>query len=240
MKDNYSEGFIVFMDILGFSAYVEKNKSIIKLKKINDFTEKIMSLYNSNNISGIKIAFFSDSFVLTTEEKTVQSFNSLMIACHLINISIFNSIGLFTRGAVTFGEFYHEDNIAFGPGIIQAYRIEDNDSKYVRMVIAENVEKMLDTWDCKGAWIQRASDGFWYFNWYMLSLDDAIEKDGFNFNKAEEIMNQNRKIILEILEKYQDSSVYNKYLWLIEEFNECCKVMISKSLNNYSKFIIET
>lgn len=225
MENNYSEGYIVFMDILGFSKIIESNNSVGTIKEIFEFANKIMYLFNTSDISGVKITFFSDSFVLTTNTTSIQSFQMIMEACHLINTTIYNKIKLFTRGAITCGKFYHENSIAFGPGIIEAYRMEENDAKYIRMVVSDSAMKQLVNSNEKDAFIQKSDDGLWYYNWYMLALTDAHAPDKFNVNQAKIIMARNKKIIVDMLDKYNGEKVYEKYLWMKTPFNECCKIM---------------
>jgi hypothetical protein len=133
------------------------------------FVEKISHLYNSSNIDGIKIVFFSDSIVLTTENISKQSVISLLIACHMINIHLYNSTRLFTRGSMCIGEFYHKENIAFGHGIIDAYE-EELKAKYIRLTVSPVlVEQEL----VNNALIEKDENGTYYCNFYLLGVTDA-------------------------------------------------------------------
>ncbi|TVX94123.1 hypothetical protein [Paenibacillus agilis] len=225
MSKSYTTGLIAFLDILGFSNYIEKTKSASEVEEVFEFVEKICYLYNSSEINGIKIAFFSDSFILTTEEITSSSITSLVTACHLINISLFKATQLFTRGAMCVGEFYHKDNIAFGPGIIEAYREQENNAKYIRLILGNSLIEVLNDKKIYNPFIDKDINGTYYCNYYLLDITDAYRTETFNFEEAVQIMEKNRNIIIENLEKYQNTKVYEKYEWLIYPFNKCCEVL---------------
>ncbi|MBU3811772.1 MAG: hypothetical protein H9893_09000 [Candidatus Niameybacter stercoravium] len=150
---------------------------------------------------------------------------NLMQACFLINLSILRTTGLYTRGALTKGKYYHSDNIAFGPGIIEAYRIQEKQAKYVRMAVSDNVVNTIAETLVKYHYIKQSRDGIWYFNWYMLELEDAAisNTNEYDFEKVKQIAIKNKDTILKLLEKYKQSVVYEKYLWLINPFNDFCK-----------------
>lgn len=83
----YHRGFIAFMDILGFKKYLcDEDNGIDKAYSVFEFAEKISYLFNTSDINGIKIEFFSDSFVLTTEEEDLGAFTTLLIACHGVEV----------------------------------------------------------------------------------------------------------------------------------------------------------
>lgn len=237
MSKSYTEGLIVFLDILGFSNYIEKTKGISEVEEIFDFVEKLCHLYNTSNISGIKITFFSDSFILTTEEISESSVTALFMACFLINLQLYQATKLFTRGAVCIGEYYHKDNIAFGPGIIQAYRDQESVAKYVRLIVSESVITRIDR---QNPMIEKDSTGIYYCNYYYLDLMDASRFGVFDYEEAKQIIMKKREIIIEKLEEYRQTKVYEKYEWLVTPFNNCCKSLASEyKFEEFSRFIIQ-
>lgn len=246
----YSEGFIAFVDILGFSKYIEDNEDTSPIHDVFNFAEKVAFLFNTSDINGVRIAFFSDSYVLTTSSISNQSFMSLMQATYMINNAIFKDSNLFTRSAVTFGKFYHKDNIAFGPGIIDAYRLQEKHAKYVRTIISEKALELINN----DLLIFKSRDGQISFNWYLFEAIDVMhtkenelkEKNNLTeyqinnivYDDIYDTLSKQKDIILSMLDNYKETQVYEKYLWLINPFNNCCNFMFkiyNSKLTNQEK-----
>lgn len=234
IKKEYTKGLIAFLDILGFKNYIKNRKSCEEVIEIYNFIESISYLYNSSNIGGIKIAFFSDSFVLSTEEISRQSLYNLCAACYMINIKLYDYAKLFTRGAICMGDFYQNDNIAFGPGVIKAYEEQEEKAKYVRMIVSNDVYKILkeDSVGGIGLQIQKDENDVMYYNYYIFEIFDIMARNKTteitedNLKEFFECMDKNKKIILENLENYKDKTeIYEKYKWLIIPYNYCCEFL---------------
>ncbi len=75
-------------------------------------------------------------------------------------------LGLLIRGALSFGELLHIDDIVFGEALVDAYRLESEVAINPRVVVSDTVLKRL-----KGALPDYAdlllqdSDGFWHLNY---------------------------------------------------------------------------
>lgn len=218
----YQKGLVVFMDILGFKNYIcNEKKEVDKIFSIFNFAEKIKYLYNTSNMNGVQIEFFSDSFVLTTKEVSAASFFSIMTACLFVNMQLFKETGLCTRGAVVIGEFYHEQGIVFGPGVVKAYLLESEKAKYIRMIIDEDVAEVVNN----ATIVHRAKDGYSEFNWFMWLIQDSVKDNEYQREKGIELANKYRESLLELIRKYKDTSVYDKYLSLIYLYNHFCNIM---------------
>ncbi|HEY6914561.1 MAG TPA: hypothetical protein VI413_07790 [Paludibacter sp.] len=227
MSKSYTNGIIAFLDILGFSNYIEKTKEIDEIQVFFNFVEKICYLYNTSDIHNIKIAFFSDSFVLTTNEKTKDSLSSIFFACHMINIQLYEATKLFTRGAICSGDYYHQNNITFGPGIIKAYREQESNAKFIRLIVERSLVHMIEL--PISSFIESDEEYVYYCNYFLLETFERITSaskgniDNLNFELAKPILRKNRQIINDNLAIYRDTNVYEKYEWLITPFNSCCK-----------------
>ena len=218
----YQKGFVVFLDILGFKEFIcTKENEVKKVFSIFDFSEKIRHLYNDKNLNGVKIEFFSDSFVLTTEAVSVEAFSMIMIACHLLNLHIYKETGLCTRGAIVIGKFYHAKGIVFGPGIINAYQLENQKAKYIRMLVDKEVADFINN----PIMIQKSSDGYYHYNWYVLAIQDCFKDGIFQKDKASVLARKYRDILTELLSQYRNTEVYEKYFWLTYLYNDFCRIL---------------
>lgn len=232
----YHRGFVAFMDILGFKNYLcNEDNEIDKVYSIFDFTEKISYLFNTSDIKGIKIEFFSDSFVLTTEEESIGAFTVLLMACHMINLHLFQITKLCTRGAITRGDFCHEKGMVFGPGVVKAYMLESTEAKFVRMIVDEEVTRILNN----SLFINKAEDGYFEVNWFMLAIQDSEKEDGYHKEIGLELAIKYKNAILDLLEKNRNTQVYYKYLPIIKLFNNFCNFMDNYKDGGYKEFLID-
>lgn len=156
METLYENRIIVFLDILGFSEAVLNNSlNPATLKKT---FEKIYSLVGRvNKIEGRKIQAYnvSDSFILIGNVTRPSCFlfpEQLAPLEPLVNLTdnfllhIHRDFGLTVRGYMTIGDVYAdtEKNILFGPGLIEALKVEKEVVKYPRVILSEQLAKHFD------------------------------------------------------------------------------------------------
>src|ERR1044072_420286 len=121
----YERRVVFFVDILGFRDSIHSQEC----KNIGEVLTFIQRFYE-DEIKGVyakakEITFFSDSIIisfpisLSLEQDLFEAFNDLQLL--LINLL---SKGVFLRGAVSFGDLYHDKTLMFGPAFLEAYDCE--------------------------------------------------------------------------------------------------------------------
>lgn len=215
---SYKEGYVAFLDILGFSHYIE-NADSESVAKLFDFIEKIKELFNLN--TGIEMDFFSDSIILMTNSCEISSF---LFPIYLAESYLTKELGLLFSGAVTFGEYYHNDTNSFGPGIVKAYQLAQK-ANYSRIIIDDklsvpenSINYFIDL------------DGSKCFNVYSLMLfqDVPQEYDGTEYKKDElfsivlNSLSEIRADILRLCGPYWQEKHIDKYIWRAVPFNYLC------------------
>jgi len=93
---NYTEGLVAFIDILGFSNMVLDEGNANKVKDITEFVSKFQGLFNSSPQLHTKVAFFSDSIVLTTDK--MSHLQMLFCAIWIAEGYLYSQTGLLFRG----------------------------------------------------------------------------------------------------------------------------------------------
>lgn len=96
----------------------------------------------SNNI---EITCFSDFIVISSEvvkENINVIFSTLVTQVAYISKELLLR-NILVRGGVAIGDLYHKDNIVFGQGLIEAYRIESEIAEYPRIVLSDKLIKKL-------------------------------------------------------------------------------------------------
>lgn len=76
------------------------------------------------------------------------------------------------RGAITIGGLHHDDDIVFGLGVNEAYRLESTVARYPRIILSRSVLAAAkdwaaehEVWDTyRSSRLRRSSDGVWHLN----------------------------------------------------------------------------
>jgi|WetSurSiteA1Bulk_404760.scaffolds.fasta_scaffold49110_2 hypothetical protein len=130
------ERYVSFLDILGFSDKVMENNldsMLEKFKIIINFMPYVEALgqwinFNDKITPGNKKCScfsFSDTFVLSTEDASLESFKTITIATFILARNLFG-VGFPVRGAITKGEadYIPNTNHLIGKAIINAAKLE--------------------------------------------------------------------------------------------------------------------
>ena len=166
IKENMHECCIAFIDILGFKAMVNKNieKVILALRYIKMFRDsfyKIPSRMGNPKQTEVvsepdeeideyenlpKATMFSDSIVISKEIDEYFSFSDFIQFIAQLQFELLRE-GILLRGGIDIGLVYHDDSFIFGSGMISAYLLESEVSKYPRITISQNAIKRIQMWD---------------------------------------------------------------------------------------------
>ncbi len=230
MSSIYTEKYVLFLDILGFEAYVNDEK------KSEEFARKVLSLFDKilqkkqdpnqyllfDDIDFNEVAQFSDTFVISSEyiEVIVDKVISIQTALLMKN--------LLSRGAITYGKVFHKSSQFIGPAINRAYNLEKSKALYPRVIIdplcEEKIVKMI-----QGEY-KKDGDGYLYIEFltrltnfkrieklYEKYKDTHSEKYTWLKQKADEVKEVRRK--QEDLKKYKHKETYDMLPFQDEFFN---------------------
>ena len=131
--------YIAYMDILGYSDYIEKNP-----EKVNEFLsiittaigkikKNVESLTNIGKDGfkvdiNIKCKTFSDNVLLCLEQREGENEMSRLIPFLISVASIQRGLviehGLLMRGGITIGDLFINDDFVFGKGLINVVNLE--------------------------------------------------------------------------------------------------------------------
>jgi hypothetical protein len=124
----------------------------------------------------IQYGAFSDHFVFSLPE----SFGSRILSTASKLIIELLRIGFLVRGAIVLGPLHHRDNVVFGPALLQAVNIEENEAFYPRILVTDAVvdhcSKLPHDPRHKSMLLDRA--GRWVVNPFAMPFDgpdEAIE-----------------------------------------------------------------
>ncbi len=205
---------------------------------------------------------FSDSIVSTvTTKKSVESQLRELLSMFEIEVQhlaflqyqMFVDYGVLIRGAVSYGYIYHEDNILFGEGMINAYEMESNLALFPRIIIDPRIIELIEEYAIKvGRFpdeiednkdsmfipslmykqIRKDNDGLYFIDFLNLKDVGGYWYVPLHPNFQETFLHYKHKLI-EKLNEIQNHSekIKVKYNWLKEYYNS----MVIKHCNCFPK-----
>jgi hypothetical protein len=225
----YSQRYILFADALGFTKFIESTTncnrdSEIKMQSfanlicylkgeycipIEEDTENDLSakaFKKKKYLKDVSITQFSDSFIISREIDTNNSLELLLDACTIWLWGTY--FEFFFRGAITSGKIIHNNNFVFGPGFIQAYKLENKKAIYPRIIIDNAViDDFLINDKCTPL-IKKDDDELYYVDTFS-GMDFLHIKRSSTENRLKRI----HGLISEGL-KIDNESIKKKYIWL--------------------------
>lgn len=144
-----------FLDILGFSNMIRENDLCLIIRKFEavlfflpywEALGKCINFEGKINSGEKKCSCFSfsDTFVLSTDDTSVESFNYITIATFLLARNLFG-VGLPVRGAITRGEadYIPNTNHLMGKAVISAKELEEKQA-WFGIIISPDVLSAKD------------------------------------------------------------------------------------------------
>lgn len=154
--------FVCFIDILGFSdmidEYDEDDTSTVLQDIQLAFSEALKTIENSSNtinkedIKHLKYQLFSDCVSISIpyfdrQDDFLSNFNLISSFIRGFQL-VMMSMGFFTRGGLSIGSYYSDNNIIFSKGLVNAYLLESKKAIYPRVIVdtkvLEKIKKYSD------------------------------------------------------------------------------------------------
>ena len=144
-------------------------------------------------------------------------------------------LGVFFRGAIARGGLYHDDNMCFGPALIEAYELESKNAIYPRVILDNKlIQDAINIEANSNLSGNTREDAKKYYN-----LVAKIDNDGFRyidfmsqpgeFDDGDPYISMLEKIYEIVNENVynDDNSIKQKYLWMK---NKISSLLSSKKL----------
>jgi small basic protein len=211
---NYKECYVAFIDILGFSEFVENNdfERISKLLYQLDIEKKCTdpSLKSGYDLpyKSINVLLVSDSIILSIDKTIDNSLDAIIWVCSAFQASLLLNQHMIMRGAISCGDFYIDGTILFGKAYLNAYTLE---RKYrtPRIIIDKSID-VNSTYD-KSFITKDNKDGEYFVDYMESAMRSSIFKYAVSKIKESIICNLNKY-------KYEDRFI--KYDWLKDYYNK--------------------
>lgn len=234
------ESIIVFIDILGFKKIVQdsekdgnsKERFINFYNAFSTSLEIIIQNYGESSSDDYAIRIFTDCIVIgcpIKEERRwgirgFDEFEFILTILHHFQLDLINK-GYFIRGAITVDEFYMDEVVTYGNGLIEAYNAELKLAKFPRIILTKsaeslliNINEMLISQDGHSSMrqdLRRDSDGQLFLN-YLESI--KIGDDDF----VENLEDHKLEIEKNIKRYIDEPNILEKYVWSANYHNYFC------------------
>lgn len=145
--------FVCFIDILGFTELINEYDSDITSTVLQDIQESFSlakTYLIDNNVSQfkdtlkhLKYQTFSDNICISipyfdNETDFLSNFNLLTTYIRGLQVTLMTK-GFFTRGGISTGSFYSDNNIIFSKGLVNAYLLESKKANFPRVIIDKTI-----------------------------------------------------------------------------------------------------
>lgn len=224
----YTECYIAFLDMLGFKELVYKSLCNDIYEIFKTFNRKPISeayrgnknIISKNTTDALKMKVMSDSICLYIEKKIPDALLCILMSCMQMQFDLLKfTTPILLRGAIIRGKIYAEKDVTFGPGLTDAYLMEENNAKYPRIILTKEV--LSDTY-CVDSdkehilyeTIFRDFDAFYAVNYFSLvsTADKAIIKNILS-------------TVNNILDTTTNNSIREKYLYFDRKLRERTKYL---------------
>lgn len=162
--DTKLHSYTLFLDILGYSHkinHVQNDEEANKIFSLLELIEKLITEYRSLASSNdaykeyeLHHSFFSDAIVLSfTPKENLKISSAELIFFNQttlefiftwvmnIQIAVLFETGLLLRGGISTKNIFWKDNKVIGPGLIEAYQLEQNEAKHPRIILSKELSK---------------------------------------------------------------------------------------------------
>ena len=231
---------VLFLDILGYSKFIENCKDSqeenLYLDKIYGLMSNLSEYIKERNIavdqrsdvlklSRFKSLLFSDNilFFAPYEDETDKC-NLYMNLFYGLSAFLvqYEKKDLFFRGGIAEGNLFYDEKLhfVFGSGLVKAYKLESEVAKYPRIVIDKELNPPYIF-----VGIAKDEEETWYLDYLSLghSLICYQNEPKQNYEHFLFCLDEQKNAIDKALQKYKnDSGIFPKYEWLARYHNDFC------------------
>ena len=183
--------------------YSDENHEILNnLNMIfSDSIEESKDLFGKNTIF---IKIFSDNilFAIKLEDNDSKLEDKISYILNITANTILEALryGFLMRGAITIGDFFHNDILVYGKALVDAHKMESETAIYPRVIAQDDVQQIVPQY------FTESSDGLHTFNYLIYAVEPG---DSYTI----------RINLLKMLEGRPDKKVVQKIRWAISYFN---------------------
>jgi hypothetical protein len=167
LVNDYRTKYVVFLDLLGFSALVDRiGQDVLERHRLVESLKLVRDTLCENPAIDFRFTYFSDCIVISAEHSPHalwQIFQSVQVLT--VNLLQYD---ILVRGGMTVGATHHSDDFVFGTAMTEAYRLENKVAQGPRVLLSQQV---IDEVDALGPsfkqWLREDEDGRFFIHTLM-------------------------------------------------------------------------
>lgn len=137
MDMKWDFGAVAFLDILGFSSFIDQDAKSVLPIHLERIRESIAEAKAEEIAKHLELRAFSDSIILSTDLSTNSVLNLFHAVVRLQQKFI--SRGVLVRGGVAFGKHYADSDLIYSEGLVAAYKLERDTARFPRVVASVDI-----------------------------------------------------------------------------------------------------
>lgn len=213
---NSIKGFILYVDILGYKELLRNNDNKDH-ERIKELLEQFTKIYSNLNFSlgfGVDFnkaklfkRFFSDNFLFVYEADNDDAKSLAIIQSVASQVQTqFLLVGMLTRGSITYGEIFYNDEIVYGCDLIKAVEFENHSEPSI--IVDKALENVL---------IVKGYKYSEHNSMFFVQPNSPLDCD--------KIINGIKKYLLSLNKTKPTEKTINKIKWVIEQLNKYFAVL---------------
>jgi len=239
------ESMVCFTDILGFSNLImqstNRQRGSILLKELHSILTEQYAQMNLLNPHG-HFKAFTDNVILAYPKFEDGEGQSGSVFMSFIDFQLEMTLnGYFLRGGIALGDYYGDDNFAYGPALIDAHNLECGKAINPRIILSEEMVDMVEVhlnYYSSLAFAPQFShllidnrDEICFIN-YLYGLQEAYasSEEEEDFNLYVRKMLKHKEIVEMNLRQFKgNTAIYAKYEWVAQYHNYYCREYFTNS-----------
>lgn len=213
---------VLFVDLLGISQLARSENAATYLRTLNDALRSSRDFLRED--SPWPAAYFSDSLVIVSPVaggSDCSALTGLIEQAAALQIDLL-SHGYALRGGIAMGEIHLSRNLMFGPGLIEAYQLEQRSALDPRIILSQAAAQTVrsgpgDEVGELGWSLLEDQDGHLVVDYLASSIVSyRLEpaRDGLEWHR--DFINRRRA------EHQSDIAVWSKWNWVAQYHNAVC------------------
>lgn len=228
----YKECYIAVLDLLGFRSALNSYNCETIAGFFDEINRQYIISYNKTvepiiSKDDLHIKVMSDTVCMFVEVSVKNALTALMATCDYLQIRLLRfNIPILSRGAIVKGQIYHNNDVLFGNGFVKAYYLQEEITKYPRIIIDNEVIESYKAFDEAG---QRYLDNFlikddcdgMYISDYLFEF--------YGLNHEQDSWKDFAKYVYKKVENEPKEEIREKYLYLKNNFPRITKKFLNFS-----------
>lgn len=220
---------MLFVDLLGISQLAGSENAATYLRTLNEALSTSRNLLRED--SPWPAAYFSDSLVIVSpvaDGSDCSALTGLIEQAASLQTDLLEH-GYSLRGGIALGEIHLSRNLMFGPGLIEAYRLEQAASIDPRIILSDEAATTLRA---------GSGDDVNELGWLLLEDQDGrLTVDyltssiiAYRFETTDEGLEWHRDLILKRRSEHAGTiAIWSKWNWVGQYHNAVCAYLADSS-----------